>query len=199
VTGPRVFICDNYDSFTFNLAQYLGELGADLTVARNDEVTVDDVAAAAPDGVVISPGPGTPSGAGISIGLVEWSAKTGTPLFGVCLGLQAIGAAFGARTVPAPRIMHGKTSWVTHDGRGVLHRLPSPMEVGRYHSLVLAAEQVAGQLQVTARTDDGIVMGARHDRLPIEGVQFHPESVLTPHGHRIVQNFVDATRSRRRS
>jgi anthranilate synthase/aminodeoxychorismate synthase-like glutamine amidotransferase len=199
VTGPRIFICDNYDSFTFNLAQYLGELGADLTVARNDEVTVDGVTASEPDGVVISPGPGTPSTAGISVDLVDWCARTGTPLFGVCLGLQAIGAAFGVPTVRAANVMHGKTSWVRHDASGVLRGLPSPMEVGRYHSLVLAADRMSGDLHITARTDDGVVMGARHDRLPIEGVQFHPESVLTPHGHRIVENFVDATRCRRRS
>ncbi len=199
MTGPRVFICDNYDSFTFNLAQYLGELGARLTVARNDELSVDAIASTSPDGVVISPGPGAPSSSGISVDLVEWCVRTRTPVFGVCLGLQAIGAVFGVPTVPAPDIMHGKTSWVHHDALGVLRGLPSPIEVGRYHSLMLPADRFTDVLYVTARTDDGIVMGARHEWLPIEGVQFHPESVLTPHGKQIVENFVDVTRCPRKS
>jgi para-aminobenzoate synthetase component 2 len=190
--GPRIFVCDNYDSFTFNLVQYIGDLGADPVVARNDEVTVDEVAAMRPDGVVISPGPGDPSSAGISIALVEWCASTATPLFGVCLGLQAIGAAFGVPTVRAPRVMHGKTSIVHHDGAGLLRGVPSPIEVGRYHSLVLDGD--GDELVVTARTEDGVVMGARHRELSVEGVQFHPESVLTPHGRDVVANFVTPLR-----
>ena len=190
MSSPRIFICDNYDSFTFNLVQYLGEVGAEPVIARNDELDLDGVAALRPHGVVISPGPGEPSTAGISVALVEWCAQTTTPLFGVCLGLQAIGAAFGVPTVRAPSVMHGKTSIVHHDGSGVLYGIPSPIEAGRYHSLVLDGERMSGDLRVTARTDDGVVMGIRHASLPIEGVQFHPESVLTPSGHDIVANFV---------
>jgi len=186
----HIFVCDNYDSFTFNLVQYLGALGARVDVARNDETTVGEVASLGIDAIVVSPGPGTPDDAGISIGLVEWCARTRTPLLGVCLGLQAIGAAFGVPTVRAPQVMHGKTSLVEHDGEGVLRGLASPMQVGRYHSLVLDEPAAARALHVSAHTLDGVVMGARHRRLPIEGVQFHPESVLTPDGHRIVENFV---------
>jgi anthranilate synthase component 2 len=190
VPGTRVFVCDNYDSFTFNLVQYLGALGADVTVARNDERTVDDIGLLAPDAVVISPGPGTPSFAGISVELATWCADTQTPLLGVCLGLQAIGAAFGVPTVRAARVMHGKSSVVHHDSAGVLRGLTSPMEAGRYHSLMLDRERIVPDLRVSAWTDDGTVMGVRHVRLPIEGVQFHPESVLTPDGIQIVRNFL---------
>ena len=190
MTAPRIFVCDNYDSFTFNLVQYLGELGADVAVARNDSLDVAAIGALRPDGVVISPGPGDPSSAGVSVALVRWCAETRTPLFGVCLGLQAIGAWAGVPTVRAPKVMHGKVSVVHHDGSGVLRGLPSPIEVGRYHSLVLDGAAAPGDLLVTARTDDGVVMAIRHSSLPIDGVQFHPESVLTPSGHDIVANFV---------
>ena len=186
----RIFVCDNYDSFTFNLVQYIGSLGATVTVARNDERSVDDIASSRPDAVVISPGPGDPSSAGVSIALVLWCLESGTPLLGVCLGHQAIGAAFGVPTVRAAAVMHGKTSVVHHDGGGVLSGVPSPMEVGRYHSLVLDERAVVDPLIVTARTDDGVVMGIRHVERPVEGLQFHPESVLTPHGFDIVGNFV---------
>jgi anthranilate synthase/aminodeoxychorismate synthase-like glutamine amidotransferase len=199
VTGVRVFVCDNYDSFTFNLVQYLGELRADVTVARNDERTIDDIDALAPDAVVISPGPGTPSSAGISVAIAEWCAQTRTPLLGVCLGLQAIGAAFGVPTIRADRVMHGKSSLVHHDGGGVFDGLPSPLEAGRYHSLVLDATLIAPELHVSAWTDDRTTMGIRHVSLPIEGVQFHPESVLTPNGIGIVRTFVRNAKPGRRT
>jgi anthranilate synthase/aminodeoxychorismate synthase-like glutamine amidotransferase len=186
----RVFVCDNYDSFTFNLVQYIGSLGADVAVARNDEVSIKDVARQGSDAVVISPGPGDPSSAGISEAIVGWCAETATPLLGVCLGHQVIGAYFGVPTIRAAAVMHGKTSLVRHDGEGVLRDLPSPMEVGRYHSLVLDDACIHDPLIVSARTDDGVVMGVRHQELPIEGVQFHPESVLTPHGIGVIENFL---------
>ncbi|MEX0875719.1 MAG: aminodeoxychorismate/anthranilate synthase component II [Actinomycetota bacterium] len=189
MTGTRVFVLDNYDSFTFNLVQYLGELGAVLEVERNDQITIDGIAQRAPDAIVISPGPGVPSNAGISIPLVEWCAQTTTPLLGVCLGHQAIGEAFGGRIVRAPQIMHGKTSKIHHTGAGVLHGLPDPFEATRYHSLVVERSSIPATLEVTAWTDD-VVMGMRHTGLPIEGVQFHPESILTSEGMAILANFL---------
>ena len=188
----RILVCDNYDSFTFNLVQYIGSLGAHVTVGRNDELSIEDVRRQRPDSVVISPGPGAPSSAGISEAIVGWCADTATPLLGVCLGHQVIGAYFGVPTIRAPAVMHGKTSLVRHDGRGVLRGLPSPMEAGRYHSLVLDDVHVRDSLVVSARTDDGVVMGVRHQELPIEGVQFHPESVLTPQGIGVIENFLGA-------
>lgn len=196
MTGPRVFVLDNYDSFTFNLVQYLGELGAELDVVRNDRITVGEIAAKGPDAVVISPGPGVPSRAGISIPLVEWCAHTGTALLGVCLGHQAIGEAFGGRVVRAPRIMHGKTSLIRHRGGGVLGGLPDPFEATRYHSLVVDRASLPDVLEVTAWTTDGVVMGVHHRTLPIEGVQFHPESILTAEGKSLLRNFLTAARHR---
>jgi anthranilate synthase component 2 len=194
----KVFVCDNYDSFTYNLVQYIGELGAEVDVARNDEVSLDDVAAKAPDAVVISPGPGGPADAGISVDLVGWCADNRTPLLGVCLGHQAIGAAYGASVVGAPEIVHGKTSLIHHDGAGVLHDLPVPFEATRYHSLVVDRASLPEVVEVTAWTEDGLVMALRHSTLPIEGVQFHPESILTVHGMRILANFLNSGVATRR-
>ncbi len=198
----RIFVLDNYDSFTFNLAQHLGELGACLDVRRNDEVTIEEIAASSPDAVVISPGPGRPGGAGISIPLVHWCADSGTPLLGVCLGHQAIGAAFGGRVIEAPSIMHGKTSMVHHDADGVLRDLAQPFEAMRYHSLVLERSSLPPELVVSAWSDDDsdrdsdhdVVMGVRHTALAIEGVQFHPESILTNVGKKLLGNFVATSR-----
>jgi anthranilate synthase component II len=190
VTPPRVFVLDNYDSFTFNLVQFFGELGASLDVERNDACSVRDVQARRPDAVVISPGPGVPRDAGISIPLVCWCVEEAVPLLGVCLGHQAIAEAFGAVITPAPRIMHGKTSPVTHDGKGVFRGLPESFEAGRYHSLVIEQSSVPLELEITAWTDDDTVMGLRHRTLPIEGVQFHPESILTAVGMELLRNFL---------
>jgi anthranilate synthase component 2 len=185
----KVFVLDNYDSFTFNLVQAIGALGADVDVKRNDAITVDEIAKRAPDAVVISPGPGGPCEAGISIALVEWCASSRTQLLGVCLGHQAIAVAFGGRIVRAD-VMHGKTSHVHHDGDGVLAGLPSPFEAMRYHSLVVDRAAVPDELVLTAWTDDEVVMGFRHRELPIEGVQFHPESILTPDGPAMLAAFL---------
>ena len=186
----NVVVCDNYDSFTYNLVSYIGALGVRVYVVRNDAVTVDEIAEREPDRVVISPGPGDPSGAGISVALVRWCASSATPLLGVCLGLQAIVEAFGGRTVRAPAVRHGKTSPIHHDGSGIFHGLPQPFEAMRYHSLVADAASIPRELCVTASTGDGLVMGVAHRALPIHGVQFHPESILTPDGPRLLRNFV---------
>jgi anthranilate synthase component 2 len=185
-------VIDNYDSFTYNLVQYLGELGAELTVRRNDAVTLDEVAALQPDGVVISPGPCTPREAGISVALIQRFAGS-IPILGVCLGHQAIGAAFGGNIVRAPRIMHGKTSAIHHDGRGLFAGLPDPFEATRYHSLVIDPGTLPDVLERTAWTTDGPaeeIMGVRHRRHVVEGVQFHPESILTCEGKRLLGNFL---------
>ncbi len=188
-----VFVLDNYDSFTFNLVQYLGELGAELRVHRNDTVTVDEVDAMQPTRIVISPGPGHPAQAGISVDLVRRLAGR-VPILGVCLGHQAIGHAFGGHVGPAPTPKHGKTSTVTHDGRGVFQGLGLALEVGRYHSLVVADEGWPDALEVAARADDDhVVMALRHKTLPLHGVQFHPESVLTGDGRRLLRNFLERT------
>lgn len=191
-----VFVLDNYDSFTYNLVQYMGELGAELTVRRNDELTVQEIAALEPDRIVLSPGPCTPFEAGISIPLIQHFAGK-LPILGVCLGHQAIGAAFGGKVVRAPRLMHGKTSEVEHDGKTIFTGIQSPMSCTRYHSLIVAEEGLPDDLTVTARVqtdEDGsgkrTIMGLRHRRFPIEGVQFHPESVLTADGKRLIQNFL---------
>ncbi len=188
-----VFVLDNYDSFTYNLVQYMGELGAEMTVRRNDEITPSEVEALRPSHILLSPGPGTPQEAGISIPLIRHFAGK-TPILGVCLGHQAIGAAFGGRVVRAPRLMHGKTSPVEHDGKGVFAGLPSPMTCTRYHSLIVSEEGLPEELEVTARADDGpgrrTIMGLRHREYPIEGVQFHPESVLTAEGKSLIRNFL---------
>ena len=188
----RIAIVDNYDSFTYNLVQYLGELGAKVDVVRNDATDAEALVAGRPDGVVISPGPGDPDDAGISLEVVRVCARTRTPLLGVCLGHQSIGQAFGGRIVRARSLMHGKVSAISHDGRGVFRALPSPFDATRYHSLVIAEESLPPVLEVTARTPDGEIMGVRHRELPIEGVQFHPESILTEQGKPLLRNFLDA-------
>jgi anthranilate synthase/aminodeoxychorismate synthase-like glutamine amidotransferase len=185
-----VFVLDNYDSFTFNLVQYMGELGAELDVRRNDELTVDEVEALEPDRIVLSPGPCTPQEAGISIELIRRMAGK-VPILGVCLGHQAIGAAFGGEVVRAPKLMHGKTSEVEHDGKTIFQGIRSPMVCTRYHSLIVEEKGLPRDLEVSARTADGTIMGLRHRRFPVEGVQFHPESVLTEDGKRLVKNFLD--------
>jgi para-aminobenzoate synthetase component 2 len=187
-----IVVIDNYDSFTYNLVQYLGELGAQVVVHRNDEISVDEVQAARPEGILISPGPGNPDEAGITLSLLaKLSATTpATPILGVCLGHQAIGQAFGGRVVRANRLMHGRTSPIVHDGSGVFAGLPSPFTATRYHSLIVERETLGPELVVTAWTDEGEIMGLRHQTLPVEGVQFHPESFLTEHGHDMLRNFL---------
>jgi anthranilate synthase/aminodeoxychorismate synthase-like glutamine amidotransferase len=185
-----VFVLDNYDSFTYNLVQYMGELGAEMIIRRNDELTPDEVDALHPDRILLSPGPCTPQQAGISIPLIQHFAGK-MPILGVCLGHQAIGAAFGGNVVRAPQLMHGKTSAVDHDGRSIFAGLSNPMTCTRYHSLIVAEEGLPEQLEISARTADGIIMGLRHREYAIEGVQFHPESVLTEGGKRLIQNFLE--------
>ncbi len=185
-----LLMIDNYDSFTWNLVQYFGELGEAVHTVRNDAITLDQVAALAPQRIVISPGPCTPNEAGISLALIERFAGR-IPILGVCLGHQAIGAAFGARVVRAQQLMHGKTSPVTHAGAGVFRALPSPFTVTRYHSLALERETLPACLEVTASTLDGEIMGLRHRHYAVQGVQFHPESILTEHGHALLRNFLE--------
>jgi anthranilate synthase component 2 len=185
-----VFVLDNYDSFTFNLVQYMGELGADVVVRRNDELTPAEVEALHPDRIVLSPGPCTPREAGISIDLIRQMAGK-VPILGVCLGHQAIGAAFGGNVIRAPKLMHGKTSAVEHDGRTLFAGLDSPMTCTRYHSLIVEEKSLPRDLEISARTADGTIMGLRHRSFPVEGVQFHPESVLTSDGKRLIQNFLN--------
>ena len=184
----RILVIDNYDSFVFNLVQYLQQLGAECTVVRNDEVEASE--AAKYDGVLISPGPGTPDKAGVSIAMINYCAENSIPLFGVCLGHQAIGEAFGATVSRAPELLHGKTSQVIHNGAGVLANLPSPFTATRYHSLAVERDTVPAVLEITGSTESGVVMSMRHATLPIEGVQFHPESVLTEHGHLMLANWL---------
>jgi anthranilate synthase/aminodeoxychorismate synthase-like glutamine amidotransferase len=185
-----VFVLDNYDSFTYNLVQYMGELGADLVIRRNDDLTVEEVEELQPERILLSPGPCTPQEAGISIALIQHFAGK-VPILGVCLGHQAIGAAFGGNVVRAPKLMHGKTSPVEHDGRKLFAGLASPMTCTRYHSLIVAEEGLPEELEVTARVqNDGTIMGLRHRRFSIEGVQFHPESVLTTDGKSLIRNFL---------
>jgi anthranilate synthase component 2 len=188
-----VLMIDNYDSFTYNLVQYLGELGAEVTVVRNDELTVDEIDRMRPERIVISPGPCSPNEAGVSLDTI---ARLGgrVPLLGVCLGHQAIGQAYGGRVVHARTLMHGKVSAINHRGVGVFRGLPSPFTATRYHSLAVERESLPGCLEVTAWTDDGEIMGLRHRDLAVEGVQFHPESILTEHGHALLRNFLDPAR-----
>ena len=188
--APRILVIDNYDSFVYNLVQYLGELGAVPVVHRDDALTLAAVEELDPDGILISPGPGRPEDAGLSNELIAtWGARR--PVFGVCLGHQCIGEVFGGRVVRAPEVVHGKTSRIHHDGRGLFEGLDTPLEATRYHSLIVDRSSVPEQLEVTAETDDGLVMGLRHRELLVEGVQFHPESVLTAQGHDLVERFVD--------
>lgn len=184
-----VLLLDNYDSFTFNLAQYLGELGAPPVVRRNDEITLDEVGEMKPGHIVISPGPGRPEDAGISVELIRRFGPT-TPVLGVCLGHQGIGVAFGGQVVRAAQLMHGKTSSIQHDGRGIFRGLQQPFVAGRYHSLVVA-EPLPESLEMAAKTEDGTVMGVRHRSFPVHGVQFHPESVLTGEGRQLLRNFLE--------
>ncbi len=184
-----ILVIDNYDSFTYNLVQYLGELGAEPEVVRNDAVDMSGISAMRPERIVISPGPGTPDDAGISLEVIR-GLGSGIPILGVCLGHQAIGQAFGATVARARRQMHGKTSAVEHDGRGVFRGVPSPFSATRYHSLAVLADTVPEDLEISARADDGEVMGLRHRRWPVEGVQFHPESILTEHGKILLANFL---------
>lgn len=186
----RIVVIDNYDSFVFNLVQYLQQLGAECEVWRNDAITVDEVAERDPDGVLLSPGPGVPADAGVSEALVRWSVATGTPLLGVCLGHQAIAEVFGGTVDRAAVLMHGRTSEVSHDGTGLFTGLPDPFTATRYHSLAVVDGTLGPDIDVTARTLDGAIMGLRHRSAPICGVQFHPESVLTQGGHRLLANWL---------
>jgi anthranilate synthase/aminodeoxychorismate synthase-like glutamine amidotransferase len=187
--AARVLVIDNYDSFVYNLVQYLGELGAEPIVHRHDDLGIDDLVALAPDAVLVSPGPGTPDTAGVSNEVITAFGGE-VPVLGVCLGHQCIGQVFGGRVVRAPQVMHGKTSLIRHDGAGVFAGLPEPLEATRYHSLVVDRASVPDCLEITAETDDGVVMGLRHKELGVEGVQFHPESILTVGGHDLLRNFL---------
>ncbi len=191
--GPRVLVIDNYDSFVYNLVQYLGELGADPVVHRHDAVTLADLEALDPDALLVSPGPGRPEDAGLSNDAIRVFGERGVPVLGVCLGHQCIGQLYGGAVVRAPRVMHGKTSTISHDGAGVFAGLPNPITATRYHSLVVERDSVPDALVVTAESEDGLVMGLRHRELPVEGVQFHPESILTESGHALLRNFLAAT------
>ncbi|HVB05727.1 MAG TPA: aminodeoxychorismate/anthranilate synthase component II [Acidimicrobiales bacterium] len=194
----RVVVIDNYDSFVYNLVQYLGELGADPLVVRNDEVDLDGLRALEPDGLLVSPGPGRPEDAGISSEAIVALSGEGLPVLGVCLGHQCIGEAFGGSVVRAPAIMHGKTSMIHHDGTGLFAGLPDPFEATRYHSLIVAEDSVPDCLVISARSEEGLVMGLRHRELPVSGVQFHPESILTAVGHELLGNFLASLHARAR-
>ena len=184
-----IFVLDNYDSFTYNLVQLLGELGAELEVRRNDQVTVGEIESLRPQALVLSPGPGRPEDAGILLETIRhFSGKV--PILGVCLGHQAIGAVFGGKVISAPSLVHGKSTEVLHDGKTIFQGLPSPFLAGRYHSLVVARDSIPATLEVSATTAEGVVMGLRHRQLPVEGVQFHPESILTTTGPRLLKNFL---------
>ena len=191
-----IFLLDNYDSFTYNLAQYLGELGADPLVRRNDQVTVDQIASLAPEAIVISPGPGLPRDSGITLETIRRLAGK-VPILGVCLGHQAIGEVFGGKVVAAPSLVHGKTTEVLHDGRTIFHGLARPFVAMRYHSLVVDPGSIPPELEVSATTADGVVMGLRHRSMFVEGVQFHPESILTRVGHQLLKNFLGLTQARK--
>jgi len=193
--ATRVLVIDNYDSFVYNLVQELGELGADPFVFRNDAIDIDGIRAEEPDAILISPGPGRPEGAGVTTAVVRQLAGV-YPILGVCLGHQAIGQVFGGTVVAAPTLMHGKTSSIHHDGRGVFAGLPDPFVATRYHSLVVEPDSVPDELEVTATTSDGVIMGLRHRTLAVEGVQFHPESLLTPSGPGLLSNFLASTVAR---
>jgi anthranilate synthase/aminodeoxychorismate synthase-like glutamine amidotransferase len=184
-----ILLLDNYDSFTYNLAQYLGQMGQTLVVRRNDQITLDEIADLAPERIVISPGPGTPKQAGISVPIISRFAGK-IPILGVCLGHQAIGDAFGGRVIRAAKIMHGKTSGIHHDGKTIFRDLPQDFPATRYHSLIVERKSLPAELEISAETEDGTIMGLRHRKMKVEGVQFHPESVLTDTGYRLLQNFL---------
>ena len=190
MSSARVLLIDNYDSFTYNLYQYLCELGASVSVVRNDAITVDEARAMAPEFIVVSPGPGVPRDAGISTDLIR-ALGSSTRVLGVCLGHQVVAEAFGGVVTRAPELMHGKASLIHHDGRGLFEGLPSPFSAIRYHSLCAAPEAMPDALEVTARTDSGVIMGVRHREYPVHGVQFHPESILTEHGKDLLRNFLN--------
>jgi len=185
----RVVVVDNYDSFTYNLVQYIESLGGECDVRLNDRVTVDEIREARPDGVLLSPGPGNPDEAGVTLSVIEQLSGS-VPIFGVCLGHQAIGQAFGGKVIRAPELMHGKTSGIEHDGRTIYRGLPSPFEATRYHSLIVEEASFPAVLEVSARTNKGEIMGLRHRQFAVEGVQFHPESILTDHGLRLIENWL---------
>ncbi len=187
----KILLLDNYDSFTYNLFQYLSELGASVEVHRNDEIEIDQIRELAPDKIVISPGPCTPAEAGISLPLIR-ELGVEIPILGVCLGHQAIGAAFGGRVIRAPEPVHGKLSPILHEGQGVFAGVPSPFAATRYHSLIVERESLPSALEVTAQTEDGLIMGLRHRDLPVEGIQFHPESYTTEHGKQLLRNFLES-------
>jgi anthranilate synthase/aminodeoxychorismate synthase-like glutamine amidotransferase len=189
-----ILVIDNYDSFTYNLVQYLGELGADVRVVRNDQVGVEDIERLRPERIVISPGPGTPDEAGVSLAVIQRLGAR-APILGVCLGHQAIGQAFGGKVIRARQVMHGKVSRIRHDARGVFEGVPADFVATRYHSLVVERGSLPEALEVSAESEDGEVMGLRHRGLPVEGVQFHPEALLTEHGHRMLENFLKGGRS----
>ena len=188
--SPFILVIDNYDSFTFNLVHYLLELGAETRVIRNDVITAAEAIALQPQAVLLSPGPCTPNEAGVCLDLIAAAAAVRLPLLGVCLGHQSLGQAFGGTVVRAPQVMHGKTSAMTHDGTGIFAGLPSPFEATRYHSLIVREDDLPGCFAVNARSPDGIIMGMRHKELPLHGVQFHPESIATEHGHAMLANFM---------
>jgi len=189
----KLLVIDNYDSFTYNLVQFLGDLGADSTVRRNDKITLEEIAALAPEAIVLSPGPGTPDDAGICLAVIDRFGGT-IPMLGVCLGHQAIGQAMGGEVIRAPHLMHGKTSPISHEGKGIFRGLNSGFEATRYHSLIVKPETLPDVLEVTARTDDGLIMGLQHRTKPIHGVQFHPESIASENGHALLQNFLNIAR-----
>ena len=191
--SPTILVIDNYDSFVYILVQYLGEIGASPVVRRHDEIDLDGIRALNPDGMLISPGPGNPDDSGVSMDILT-NLKTDTPIFGVCLGMQCMGQAFGGDVVRAPQVMHGKTSMIRHRDVGVVHGLPNPGEATRYHSLIVDRATLPDALDITAETNDGLIMGLRHRERDIEGVQFHPESVLTSAGHALITNFLDRCR-----
>ena len=185
----RVLVIDNYDSFVYNLVQYLGELNAEPLVKRHDAITIDEVENISPDALLISPGPGNPKQAGISVDLIKWAAGK-IPVLGICLGHQCIGEAWGGEIIHAPQVMHGKTSLISHNETGLFKDIKSPFKATRYHSLIVDPNSFPNELEITAKTDDCLIMGLRHRELEIHGLQFHPESVLTSHGHKLIENFL---------
>ncbi|ODT50035.1 aminodeoxychorismate/anthranilate synthase component II [Devosia sp. 63-57] len=189
----KTLVIDNYDSFTYNLVHFLGELGADITVRRNDKITIEEIAAMAPEAILLSPGPCTPNEAGICLSVID-RFKARIPMLGVCLGHQAMGQALGGEVIRAPHLVHGKTSKINHTGKGIFRGLNAGFEATRYHSLIVRAETLPDVLEVTATTDDGLIMGMQHKTLPIHGVQFHPESIASENGHALLQNFLNIAR-----